>query len=72
MAESAVAAAMATAASNNSNNQEGDFSSTTALIAFLRMEADAAEQKSKRFREQAAALARQFGVSEAAQVAYGM
>jgi hypothetical protein len=69
MAESAVAAAMATAASNN---QEGDFSSTTALIAFLRMEADAAEQKSKRFREQAAALARQFGVSEAAQVAYGM
>jgi hypothetical protein len=69
MAESAVAAAMATAASNN---QEGDFSSTTALIAFLRMEADAAEQKAKRFREQAAALARQFGVSEAAQLAYGM
>jgi hypothetical protein len=39
------------------------FSATTALVAFLRMETDLAEQKAKRLllREQASALAQQFG-----------
>lgn len=69
MAESDLTATMATSAACT---QESSFSSTSALVAFLRMEADAAEQKAKRFREQAAALARQYGISEADLVAYGM
>jgi hypothetical protein len=47
------------------------FSATTALVAFLRMEADLAEQKAKRLREQASALAQQFGVSDTLQQQYG-
>lgn len=49
----------------------GGFSSTAALVAYLRSEADLAEKKAKRLREQATALARQFGISEADQTAYG-
>lgn len=47
------------------------FSATTALVAFLRMEADLAEQKAKRLREQASALAQQFGVTDTLQQQYG-
>jgi hypothetical protein len=47
------------------------FSATTALVAFLRMEADLAEQKAKRLREQASTLAQQFGVSDTLQQQYG-
>jgi hypothetical protein len=50
---------------------EENFSATAALVAFLRMEADIAEEKAKRLRDQATVLAQQFGVSDALQTAYG-
>ena len=50
---------------------EESFSATQALVAFLRMEADLAEQKAKRLREQAAELGQQYNVSQALQDAYG-
>lgn len=54
-------------------NGAGDdnFAATAALVAFLRMEADLADDRAKRLREQAASLARRFGVSDARQEAYG-
>eukprot|EP00980_Cylindrotheca_fusiformis_P028272 scaffold22589_cov138-Cylindrotheca_fusiformis.AAC.35 len=75
MAESEIgsgtmAASSATTNSPNQHSGPNSFSSTSALVAFLRMEADAAEQKAKRFRDQAAALARQYGISEADLGAY--
>jgi hypothetical protein len=56
---------------SNSSVDDENYNATTALVAFLRMEAEMAEQKAKRFREQASALARQFGISEASQSVYG-
>lgn len=53
------------------SSEDENFSATSALVAFLRMEAEMAEEKAKRFRQQAVALARQFGVTEALQEAYG-
>ncbi|CAB9521728.1 expressed unknown protein [Seminavis robusta] len=43
---------------------------THALVAYLRMEADLAEEKSKRLRAQAAALSERFGVTEDMQSQY--
>ena len=43
---------------------------THALVAYLRMEADLADEKAKRLRAQAAALAEQFGVTEDMQSQY--
>ena len=54
-----------------SEYSEEAFSSTQALVAFLRMEADLAEEKAKRLRDQAATLAIQFSVSETLQQQYG-
>ena len=53
------------------SSEDENFSATSALVAFLRMEAEMAEEKAKRFRQQAVLLARQFGVTEALQEAYG-
>ncbi|CAJ1921557.1 unnamed protein product [Cylindrotheca closterium] len=61
-------AAMAQSASNGS--QKNGFSSTAALVSYLRSEADQAEKKAKQLREQASNLARQFGITEADQSAY--
>ena len=81
VAEFTVAAAAAAAAPNGvgtgsapylSEYSEESFSSTQALVAFLRMEADLAEEKAKRLRDQAAALAIQFSVTETLQQQYGM
>ena len=52
-------------------NGDEAFNATTALVAFLRMEADLAEQKAKRLRDQASSLAQQFGVTETLQEQYG-
>jgi hypothetical protein len=72
MAEAAVAAAAAMAGMEpDQMMNDENFSATTALVAFLRMEADLADEKAKRLRSQAAALAQKFGVSEAHQEAYG-
>ena len=85
VAEFAIAAAAAAAAAAGATNggtavagtpylseySEEAFSSTQALVAFLRMEADLAEEKAKRLRDQAAALAIQFSVSETLQQQYG-
>ena len=54
-----------------SEYSEEAFSSTQALVSYLRMEADLAEEKAKRLRDQAAALAIQFSVSETLQQQYG-
>lgn len=43
---------------------------THALVAYLRSEADLADEKAKRLRAQAAALAEQFGVTEEIQAQY--
>jgi hypothetical protein len=75
----AVAAAAAAAMETTEHHQpalttmmsEENFSATAALVAFLRMEADIAEEKAKRLRDQATLLAQQFGVSDALQEAYG-
>jgi hypothetical protein len=75
MAEAMAAAAAAGMgvgfAVNDASFSDEAFSATTALVAFLRMEADLAEQKAKRLREQASALAQQFGVSDTLQQQYG-
>jgi hypothetical protein len=39
------------------------FSATAALVSYLRLEADLAEQRAKRLRRQAASLAEQFGIT---------
>lgn len=70
MSESAAFVAAAAAMEDGSMNEES-FNTTSALVAFLRMEADLSDEKAKRLREQAAALAQSFGVSEAIQDAYG-
>jgi len=44
---------------------------TQALVAFLRMEADMADEKARRLRQQADAMAQQFGITEESQLAYG-
>ena len=45
--------------------------SALALVAFMRSEADAAEQKAKSFRFQAEQLAQSFGISRDIQQRYG-
>jgi hypothetical protein len=55
---------------SSSSNDEG-FSAIQALVAYLRMEADLAEQKAKRLRAQAALMGQQFHVSQSLQEAYG-
>jgi outer membrane lipoprotein SlyB len=55
---------------SSSSNDEG-FSAIQALVAYLRMEADLAEQKGKRLRAQAALMGQQFHVSQSLQEAYG-
>ena len=65
-------AAMAESASSGTQKQTTNgFSSTAALVSYLRSEADQAEKKAKRLREQASNLATQFGITEADQSAYG-
>jgi hypothetical protein len=59
-----------TAASFPSGHARGD-TATDALVSFLRMEADLAEEKARKLRAQATAMALQFGVSEETQGAYG-
>lgn len=54
----------------SSSNDEG-FSAIQALVAYLRMEADLAEQKAKRLRAQADLMGQQFHVSQSLQEAYG-
>ena len=70
MANAATVAAMVTA-STEGTYAEDNFSATSALVSFLRMEADLAEEKAKRLRAQATTLAKKFGVSDAIQDAYG-
>lgn len=45
--------------------------STAALVAFLRCEADLSDERARRLRMQAEAMAEQFGVSGEMQQAYG-
>ena len=75
-ADSVVAAAMAAAATAGVTSfavQDNDdnFSATKSLVAYLRMEADLADEKAKKLRAQAAELARKFGITDAQQEAYG-
>lgn len=70
MAE-AMAAAAAAAASGDAELSDENFNATAALVSYLRMEADLAEEKARRLRAQASILAQQFGVSTSAQEAYG-
>lgn len=60
-----------TADMTESSGKQNGFSSTAALVAYLRNEADLAEKKAKRLRDQAASLAQQFGITGADQIAYG-
>jgi hypothetical protein len=75
MAETVAAAVAAASAvdhdQHSSMEREEHFNATTALVSFLRMEADIAEEKGRRLRQQATSLAQQFGVSEALQESYG-
>jgi hypothetical protein len=71
MSEAAAVVAAASMQMDDNQLSEENFSATTALIAFLRMEADLSEEKAKRLRDQASALAQNFGVSESVQDAYG-
>ena len=64
-------AAIAAAASADSEFSDENFNATSALVSYLRLEADLAEEKARRLRQQAAMLAQQFGVSNTAQEAYG-
>ena len=52
-------------------NESADSTATMALVAFLRAEADAAEEKAKSYRRQAEQLAQTFGVSSDMQQRYG-
>ena len=73
-AEGMAASAMAAAAMSQDSNapiSEDQFNSTTALVQYLRTEADLAEGRARRLRQQAAALAQKYGISEAAQETYG-
>lgn len=71
MSEALSALAAAVAPNGDSNLSDEDFNATSALVGFLRMEADLSEEKARRLRQQAANLAQQFGVSTTAQEAYG-
>ena len=76
-----VAGAATTAAASLSNlggvhlhgdqDDSDNFSATAALVSYLRMEADMADDKARRLRAQAAAMAIQFGVTDETQDAYG-
>lgn len=67
-----MAVAGTAAASSVSDQMSGDgFNSTQFLVNYMLMEADLADQKAKRLREQADDLARRFGVSLIAQEVYG-
>ena len=48
------------------------FATTKALVAYLRSEADSADEKAKRLREQALALSQRFGITEEMQTQYEM
>jgi hypothetical protein len=52
------------------SNNYPDLAATMALVAFLRAEADAADQKAKSFRRQAQQLAVQFGIHDNVQQRY--
>lgn len=56
---------------HSDHHDAASFSATAALVAFLRMEADLAEEKARRLRAQATAMAIQFGVTDETQDAYG-
>jgi hypothetical protein len=71
MAEAMAVAAAAAAASGELELSDENFNATATLVSYLRMEADLAEEKARRLREQASTLAQQFGVSSTAQEAYG-
>ncbi len=71
MAETIIAIAAAAAASGDADVSDNNFSATTALVSYLRVEADLADEKARRLRQQADILAQQFGVSSIAQEAYG-
>lgn len=70
MAEAVAIAAAAAATSIPRDSNLTEFNATSALVDYLRMEADFAEEKARKLRQQAASLAQRFGVSEAAQLAY--
>jgi hypothetical protein len=74
-ASGAVAAASGAAGQPHGNSRNHaaaeDFSATAALVSYLRMEADMAEEKARKLRDQATAMALQFGVTVETQVAYG-
>jgi hypothetical protein len=55
---------------NNDSLADSSLATTQALVAYLRMEADLADEKAKRLRAQAKALSEQFGVTEVMQSRY--
>jgi len=57
-------------ANNNGIMADPAMTTTAALVAYLRMEADLADEKAKRLRAQAAALSEQFGVTDEMQSQY--
>ena len=66
-----VAASAAAAAAAAGVNGEDHFSATSALISYLRLEADLCEEKARRLRQQANFLAQKHGITTNAQDAYG-
>jgi nucleotide-binding universal stress UspA family protein len=70
-ASAAVAAASAASVTLLNPPDADNLSATAALVAYLRLEADLAEEKARRLRQQANHLAQKFGISITAQEAYG-
>ena len=74
MAEAMTVAAAAAAAAGSGSDEmlsEDNFNVTQFLVNYLLTEADQAEQKAKKLREQAESLARRYNVSTALQEAFG-
>jgi hypothetical protein len=61
---------MTDGSTSTAGHSYGDTASS-ALVAYLRLEADMAEEKAKKLRAQATAMAIQFGVSVETQDNYG-
>ena len=68
---SAAAATISAASITTLGPPDDNVSATAALVAYLRLEADLAEEKARRLRQQANSLAQKFGISINAQEAYG-
>ena len=71
MAEAMAVLAAARGLSEDNHSNNNNLSAIRALVSYLVMEADLAEDRARRLREQADGMARRFGISALASETYG-